>query len=48
MQYDLTSDFQRKAFLSRVDNLPTKDVKVSQEAKETVRKAKIKTIKKSK
>ena len=21
MQYDLTSDFQRKAFLSRVDNL---------------------------
>ena len=31
-----------------VDNLPTKDVKVSQEAKETVRKAKIKTIKKSK
>ena len=31
-----------------VDNLPTKDVKVSQEAKETVRKAKVKTIKKSK
>lgn len=31
-----------------MDNLPTKDVKVSQEAKETVRKAKIKTIKKSK
>ena len=31
-----------------VDNLPTKDVKVSQETKETVRKAKIKTIKKSK
>ena len=31
-----------------VDNLPTKDVKVSQEVKETVRKAKIKTIKKSK
>ena len=33
---------------SSVDNLPTKDVKVSQEAKETVRKAKVKTIKKSK
>ena len=31
-----------------VDNLPTKDVKVSQEAKETVRKAKVKTAKKSK
>ena len=31
-----------------MDNLPTKDVKVSQEAKETVRKAKVKTIKKSK
>ena len=31
-----------------VDNLPTKDVKVSQEAKETVRKAKVKTINKSK
>lgn len=31
-----------------VDNLPTKDVKVSQEAKETVRKAKVKTIKKYK
>jgi len=31
-----------------VDKLPTKDVKVSQEAKETVRKAKVKTIKKSK
>ena len=31
-----------------VDNLPTKDVKVSQEAKETVRKAKINTTKKSK
>ena len=31
-----------------VDNLPTKDVKISQEAKETVRKAKVKTIKKSK
>ena len=31
-----------------VDNLPTKDVKVSQEAKETVRKAKVKIIKKSK
>ena len=31
-----------------VDNLPTKDVKVTQETKETVRKAKVKTIKKSK
>lgn len=31
-----------------VDNLPTKDVKVSQEAKETVRKAKVKTTKKAK
>ena len=31
-----------------VDNLPTKDVKVSQETKETVRKAKVKTTKKSK
>ena len=31
-----------------MDNLPTKDVKVSQEAKETVRKAKVKTINKSK
>lgn len=31
-----------------VDNLPTKDVKVSQESKETVRKAKVNTIKKSK
>ena len=31
-----------------MDNLPTKEVKVSQEAKETVRKAKVKTIKKSK
>ena len=30
-----------------MDNLPTKDVKVSQEAKETVRKAKVKTINKS-
>ena len=31
-----------------VDNLPTKEVKVSQEAKETVRKARVKTTKKSK
>ena len=31
-----------------VDNLPTKDVKVSQEAKETVRKAIVKTTKKAK
>lgn len=31
-----------------VDNLPTKEVKVSQEAKEVVRKAKVKTINKSK
>ena len=28
MQYDLTSDFQRKAFLSRVDNLLEKSVVV--------------------
>ena len=31
-----------------MDNLPTKEVKVSQEAKETVRKAKVKTTKKAK
>jgi hypothetical protein len=31
-----------------VDNLPTKEVKVSQEAKETVRKARVKTTKKPK
>ena len=31
-----------------VDNMSTKDVKVSQETKETVRKAKVKTTKKSK
>lgn len=31
-----------------MDNISTKDVKVSQEAKETVRKAKVKTTKKSK
>ena len=31
-----------------MDNLPTKHVKVSQEAKEVVKKAKVKTTKKSK
>lgn len=33
---------------AKVDNLPSKEVKVSQEAKETVRKAKVRTTRKSK
>ena len=35
-------------FRAAMDNLPTKHVKVSQEAKEVVKKAKVKTTKKSK